>query len=187
MKFLLIALALFATSAQAGDLFPASYREHRSFAVPPGHTAMKVLQITNDRDKDFYRWSLLIDGEGKIAGLYNEVIKGRAVSSFTPADGISWLRDIEKSNGTVLVESQGHNILLLKGKLNRETQEGRFTLSYLANGLSNTFEACDFLVKKKDNEWFIQNAYTNKKVTSGKIVTWSLGLTTIEGICPKKK
>jgi hypothetical protein len=91
--------------------------------------------------------------------------------------------DIAKPNGVVLVEGQGHNVLLLQGQLDPSGLQGRFHLSYLANGLTNKYETCDLLLVKGADAWHAQNAYTGQKVTSVRIVTWSLGLKTLEGIC----
>ncbi|MGE3263576.1 MAG: hypothetical protein AB7K68_17500 [Bacteriovoracia bacterium] len=185
MKFVLLALALFATNAQAEN-FWGTYRDAPIQAVPPGVTLQKMMNLANDRDaKVYHRLSLMLDANTMVAGLYNEEIKASELSPFSAADGIHWLRDVESSEGAVLFEGQGRKVILIQGKLNRQTQEGRFQIRYLANGLSNSYEVCDLLLKKDDSGWFIQNAYTNRKVTSAKIITWSLGVTTIQGICPK--
>lgn len=183
MKFVLLALALLATLPAAQAEFWTSQREVRAAAVPPGMSLFSLFTIANDRDAAMNRLSLLLDGSSQIAGMYIEQLKPTELFQFTPADGVALLRDIESNEGATLFEGQGRKVIILQGRLNRATQEGRFTLKYLTNGLSYTYDSCDLLLKKDAAGWYAQNAYNNRKITAAKIVTWSLGITTIEGIC----
>ena len=151
-------------------------------ATPPpsGTTLQSLLAVFNDRDSNSERLSLTIDAQGKAAGMY----MGENGDGANRDGKVLSLKEIESSEGAVIEEGQGHKVILLQGKLDRSTQEGRFRLQYLANGLSGKYESCDFLLKHSGSNWFVQNAYTNKPVTSMKIITWALGLRTLEGVCP---
>ncbi|MGZ3695393.1 MAG: hypothetical protein ACXWQO_14850 [Bdellovibrionota bacterium] len=190
MKILLVAISLIVATASAhAENFWANSSDRfevRAAAVPPGITLQKLITFSNDRDAIVNRMSVMIDSKNLVAGVYMDENTNVSIRSFGPGSGAAFLRDIESSEGGVLFEGQGHKVVLMQGKLNRETQEGRFQMRYLANGLTNNYEACDVLLKKDDKGWFLQNAYTNKKITAAKLITWSLGLSTLQGICPPK-
>jgi len=84
----------------------------------------------------------------------------------------------------VLLSGQGHNALSLQGAFDPKSQEGLFHLTYLSNGLTGSYATCDFLLKRSGSNFYAENAYTGARITSAKIVTWSLGLDTLQGICP---
>jgi hypothetical protein len=190
MKFLFLALAMIANlaaiSAHAEDFWAPSRDGARVQAVPPGNTLQKLMNFSNDRDAIVNRLSVMIDANTLLTGMYIDESNLVEPAVFGPGAGVVWLRDIESKEGGVLFEGQGHKVILIQGKLNRTSQDGRFQIRYLANGLTNNYEACDVLLKKDDKGWYAQNAYTNKRITAAKLITWSLGISTVQGICPPK-
>lgn len=156
-----------------GDFFHMRPRRQ----VPPGVTLQRLALLTNDRDARVVTLSLMVE-KGLVAGMFSLESDG---------DGKPyWLRDIESKEGVVLLETQGKKALIMSGSLDRETQEGKFTIHYLTNGLFNRYSSCDFRLKKKGDAWFLQNAYTRDKITRVNVITHSLGITTLEGLCPAR-
>lgn len=169
MKAILILALLSSVSAFASE----------SHNPPIDVSVQTLFSITNDRDSIQDSLQLMIDAKGLAAGYFvkpDPKNNDRLENTF-------WMRDVEKQAGVALVEGQGHKVILLQGQLDRASQEGRFHLQYLANGLTNKYETCDFLLKKGDRGWYVKNAYNGQKVTNMKIITWSLGLTSLQGIC----
>lgn len=156
-----------------GDFFHMRPRRQ----VPPGVTLQRLAVLTNDRDARKVTLSLMVE-KGLAAGMFSLEDDG---------DGKPyWMRDIESKEGVVLLETQGKKALIMGGSLDRETQEGKFTIHYLTNGLFNRYASCDFRLKKKGDSWYLQNAYTRNKITMVNVVTHSLGITTLEGLCPTR-
>ncbi len=172
-KLILLSLVCFAPLAQADD----------SSFVPPGVTLQKLFTVSNDRDANVDRFNLMIDEQKHAAGVILNA-GNRDETDNTASDIPHYFKDIAKPDGVVLIEGQGRKVVTMQGALNRDTEEGRFKLTYLANGLSGKYETCDVLLKKNASGWYAQNAYTNAKITAVKIITWSLGLKTIQGVCP---
>lgn len=146
--------------------------------VPPGMSIQKMLTLTTDRDANAYDLHAMMDTRNLAAtGMYVRTSSGGRAFL---------LADIEKPAGVSLFETQGRKVLILQGSLNRDTNEGRMHLKYLANGLSMTYETCDVMLRRTGNEYWVQNAYTGAKVTNVKVITYWAGVVTLEGICPKK-
>jgi hypothetical protein len=189
MKILLVALILFSSSAsQAADFFSQTYsaRDARTEALPPGMSAQLLVKITNDRDHDLNKLSVAFDSNRNVTGMYIEINPDGASSIFKVEDNFIELRELESKEGAVLYESQGKKAIFVQGKLNRTNQEGKFAIRYLANGVSMRYESCDFNLRKNGEDWYVQNAYTNKKVSDLRIDTWTFGIKTIQGLCPEK-
>jgi hypothetical protein len=146
--------------------------------VPAGYTIQKLATVTNDRDAGSFPLSVLVDKNGLAAGLYSGAPEERANPSM-------WSRDLETAKGAVMINSQGHDVLMIQGTINRVTQEAPMKLTYLSNGLTGTYASCNLNLKHVNNAWYIQNAYTKAKVTNFKIISWGMGLTTLEGLCQK--
>lgn len=159
--------------------------------VPPGMSLQKMITLTTDRDADVYFLHLMQDTRSlNPTGMFVEQRKAflryDGEPDANPQGKAFLLADIEKPAGVPLFEAQGRKVLLLQGTLDRETQEGRLHLKYLANGLSMTYENCDVILRKTKGEFWVQNAYTGAKVTNVKVVTYWAGVVTLEGICPAK-
>lgn len=150
--------------------------------VPPGTELQALVSITTDRDNSKNNLSAMVDGRGQIFGLYGVTTDGAEAGEQTFP-----LSDIEGPNGSVLAVVSGRNALILQGKLDRNTQEGRFRINYLTNGLFMKYKSCDFNLKKDAaGASYVQNAYTGARVSQVRVITHSLGITDLEGICPKQ-
>ena len=180
MKAILLALALFLPAASF-----ANERDDAKFA-PPGITLQRLFTVSNDRDANVDRFNLMVDEQKKAAGVIFSA-GNKDDTDNTAADQPHWFRDIARPEGVVLIEGQGRKVVLMQGTLNRDTEEGRFKITYLANGLPGKYESCDVILKKSGpGAWYAQNAYTGAKISSVKIITWSLGLRTLQGLCPAR-
>ena len=157
MKTVISLVALFA--AQAASAAPSA-----------------LFTMSNDRDSGVVTYSVDVQNDAVAGFVTSPGQNNNRSDSFS-------INDIAKPNGVVVLSGQGHNVLFLQGSVDKATGEGRFHLKYLSNGLSNTYSTCDFLLKKSGSNYFAQNAYTGARITSAKIVTWSLGLKTLQGIC----
>lgn len=188
MKILFaLLLSLGAASAHAKNFefhFVGDPRLSVQNDVPPGITLQRLSTLTSDRDKNINFLNLMLDQNMLVAGLFNE-----AHPDNKPGEGeganVFWLRDIESRDGVVLAEGRGRKALILKGLLDRETQEGRFSITYLANGLSMRYESCEFDLKRQPNggAWYVRNIYTGATVTQIHVETHALGIKPIKAIC----
>lgn len=154
--------------------------------VPPGHGLAKLVTMTSDRDASATVLSAMVNSSNEIAGVYNSPSSLYTADALTADRNVFWLSEIESSEGALMLEKQGKKVLFLQGKLDRGTQEGRFKVRFLTNGLFGRYETCDFLLKKAGSNWYVQNAYTGRRVTEVKVLTHSLGITTLQGFCPEK-
>jgi len=179
LKLLTLSLAFLAfpetSQANLGNDWKLEFQDH-SPELPRPFALHEIAKMTNDRDSTVNIFSLILDTRGNVGGFHN------ASPGFTATYPLSV---IESKEGAVLAEAQGRKVIFLLGKLNRSSQEGRFQLKYLANGFSMKYATCDFLLKKSGSNWYIQNAYTGARVNRIHITTWSLGVKTIQGICPQ--
>jgi hypothetical protein len=73
--------------------------------------------------------------------------------------------------------------MILQGQMG-DSQEGQFKIKFLTNGLFHSYDSCDFNLRKSGDGWYVQNAYTGAVVRSVKVITKSLGIKTLQGICP---
>jgi hypothetical protein len=185
MKIILALVLMFA--AAEAQAFPFTFgKDSRLMEAPPsGYTMQRLTTLTSDRDKNINYLNILIDANGILGGLYNESDPNNKPGEGDDNTDTFWLRDIESAEGVVLASGRGRKALILKGKLDRETQEGRFTLKYLANGLTMRYENCDFELKRQPNAgpWYVKNIHTGATVTSIHIETHALGLKHIKSIC----
>jgi hypothetical protein len=158
MKTVILAFALALTSAAHAASAPTT-----------------LFTMADDRDAIVVNYTLLVDGDN-VTGFQMTPGQTKANDTFTAAQ-------VAAPAGVVVLSGQGHNVLFLQGAMDAKSGEGRFHLKYLANGLTNNYSTCDFLVKKSGSNYFAANAYTGARITSAKIITWSLGLKTLQGIC----
>jgi hypothetical protein len=154
--------------------------------VPPGHGLSKLVTMTSDRDASATVLNALVNSTNEIAGVYNSPTTLMNSGTLATERNVFWLSEIESADGALMLEKQGRKVLFLQGKLDRGTQEGRFKVRFLTNGLFGRYDSCDFLLKKAGTNWFVQNAYTGQRVTEVKVLTHSLGITTLQGFCPEK-
>lgn len=149
--------------------------------LPPDSKLQSLVTLTTDRDASVNNLFVVLDKQSKITGLL-----GRESGNSTSEENHFALEQIESKDGAVLAVVSGRNALILQGGLNRQTQEGRFQIKYLANGLFMSYKSCDFLLKKDAaGNSYVQNAYTNARVDRVHVISHNLGITTLQGICPK--
>lgn len=191
MKRIASILCLFALSTAPALAFDFSFFWEgfgpMAEEVPPGVTLQRLATMTSDRDRNVHYLNLMIDDKNLVAGLFNESDpKNKPSDDDLRGEHVFWLRDIESEEGVVLAVAKGRKALILRGLLDRESQEGRFTIKYLANGLTMRYESCDFELKRKENSWVVKNVYTGGEVTTVHVETKMLGIATLKGLCPNK-
>lgn len=194
MKAIFLTLLLTASPAFAGSFLTSGIFEAAREAVPPGHTLKKVTQLSTDRDNEITYLSVMMNEEGKVGGFYGSSVAPAEPES--PAEelfaeeeeaagrNVFWLQEVESSAGAVLAMVKGKKALILNGKLDRATQEGRFVIRYLSNGIFNSYKSCEFNLRRTSKGWYIQNAYNGQAVPRVKVITHSIGISTLEGLCP---
>ena len=147
--------------------------------VPSGLEALQLVVITNDQDSKKTYLSVLVDKDNNVAGLYSAGGEG------TP--DAFYVKDIEKKEGVPLVKRGRHTLITLNGRLDRKTQQGKFTARYLVNGLTGYREPCEFEIRRKDGKYAVRNVYTKKSVSKVHVTTSSLGIKELQGLCPTGK
>ncbi|MDR3608626.1 MAG: hypothetical protein P4M08_14785 [Oligoflexia bacterium] len=147
---------------------------------PPGLDFLKLLTITNDKTPDVNDLEIGLDDKGSPAGM-EVTLEGDT----TDAPAYFSVSDISSGKGLVLKQEQGYNVLILKGGVNLDASSATMTLSYLANGLTGSYNDCDVIVNRVSGaDWNIENAYTHEIVQSVHVKTWMFGISTLEGLCP---
>lgn len=146
-------------------------------ALPPGMGVTPLLHVSTDRGSEEYDLGLLRDAALNPQGFYmGDVHTGKPFL----------LREIAKPDGVTLFETQGRKVLILQGTYDRKKRQGNFELRYLTNGIFNTYKSCDVNLRSQGQEFWLQNAYTNQRVSEARLVTTTFGVSTIEGICPAR-
>ena len=173
---LIVAMSLNGPRAIAGD------------QVPPGLTLHKLFRLTNERPKVSFQISLMVDAGGVVKGIYSDADPANAVNDPSGKNpSVLALNDMNSARGAVLINSHGFDAILLRGSLDDKAKSGRFSLVYISNGVSQTYESCDFLVNNKTGDWAAENINTSETITAANTKAWLLGVTTVIGICPKLK
>jgi hypothetical protein len=91
----------------------------------------------------------------------------------------------EITKGVVLFQKDSYKVLFLSGAVESRSQEGTFTMKYLTNGLTGSYKTCQFLLRRDNSGWFVENIYTHEKpINNITVVTTKLGVKTLRGICP---
>jgi hypothetical protein len=136
------------------------------------YLSQKLVQLTNDRDANVSVIEWVTDAAGATAGL-RYTSNGR-VTDFTLA---------QMQAGAVLESQQGINALVLKASMDPVTG-GPVTFTYVANGMMGSYKSCAAHVARSGSgEWMLMHATARSRVQTAKIITWSMGITTLEGIC----
>lgn len=169
---------------QWGDLLFAPGND----PVPPGISLQPLLTITSNKNKNVDYLRLMLNQEGQIAGMYSEPDQnnqqGGAVDpgsrNLFPID------EILGNKGSVLIRASGRDALIIQGDLAEADGEGLFFMKYLSNGLFMRYESCEVILRRGTGGWYLENAYTGKPVDQIHIVTHSLGIDTVRGICKAK-
>ncbi|HKK13165.1 MAG TPA: hypothetical protein VKA14_00750, partial [Gammaproteobacteria bacterium] len=92
---------------------------------------------------------------------------------------------IETGDGVVLGQGSGVKAILLRGRIDSRAGQGTLVIKYLTNGLLMTYNECRLGLKKTDSgSWNLINAYTGAPIKRIRIKTWTLGISTLENVCP---
>lgn len=101
------------------------------------------------------------------------------------------MKQLESADGAVLGEEFGVVGLAVRAKLNQKTGRGKITFTFVNDG-SNMFslkhrECSGTLLRSPETgRWEIFKPDSKNQVKSVEMVQWSLGLTTLKGLCPAK-
>jgi hypothetical protein len=92
---------------------------------------------------------------------------------------------LSSKDGAILEAQQGVNAIILSGAINSQAGTGALVVHFIYNGLSGEYHTCNLNVERNSSGvWGAINAYTGQPVTAAKVTTYSIGIQTIEGICP---
>ena len=149
-----------------------------SAAMAADVTVQPLASVTNDRNSDLQNLGLLLDA-GEVVGLRFDTVNGNSphVSDFS-------IDDIK--TGAVLDGDAKHKAIVLRGTIYSAVGNADLILNYLANGLSGKRKDCYARIERDaSGQWHIVDIYEHKWVDRLVIKTWRLGISTIEGICPR--
>jgi hypothetical protein len=131
-------------------------------------TVISDISFVTDHLGVVFRVSYLIRENGKVTGQ-----KSFPVAQLTTADGV------------VLEEERGVKALSLHGKVNSQSGQSSLYIRFVANGLTGEFKTCAMrAVRNPKGVWQLLDFRSLKPITQAKMLTWALGIQTIEGICP---
>jgi hypothetical protein len=135
-----------------------------------------LASVTNDRDAHLQRLGVLLYA-GKVVGLRFDTING----SNPHARDFS-LDDVKA--GAVL--DVKHKAIVLRGFIDSDIGNANLIITYLSNVVFGRYKECHAsMVRDESGRWHIVNAYDHKWVTQLVVKTRALGISTIEGICPR--
>ena len=150
-----------------------------AMAAAAAHVTLQPLaRITNDRNADLQRLEVLLEA-GQVVGLRFDTINGENphASDFSLAD---------MQAGVVLDGDAQHEAIILRGSIDSRVGDSQLLISYLSNGLFGRHKACRAgMERDASGQWHIVNIYDHQWVAQLVVRTWSLGISTIEGICPR--
>lgn len=131
--------------------------------------AATLLTLSNDRNSGTAAIGIQTDAQGNIQKF-----------TYSNADGSKAFTPAQVSSGAVLEEQQGVQALVLMG----QPSAGKLAIRYVYNGMSGDYRSCNMNLVHNGANWSLTNAYTGGALRSAKVVTWSLGISTIQGLCP---
>jgi hypothetical protein len=137
-----------------------------------------LASITNNRNADLQNLGVLLV-LGRVVGLRFDTINGK-----NPHNAYFSLHDMER--GAVLDGDGKHKAIVLRGSIDPTGDNADLVITYLSNGLSGRHKDCRAgIVRDERGQWHIVNVYDHKRVDHLVVQTWRLGISTIEGICPR--
>jgi hypothetical protein len=154
--------------------------------VPPGLTLQELVMISSDRNAEISRLSVAVDSSDRPQGvqLWTHLLPtGQATVATKKL--VYPVHAIESKDGVILDKEGSHVAIILKGTISEHSVSDLLTLEYLSNGLWNTYDSCETVLEKSADspEWKLLNRATKLPVKSIFVKSWSLGITTLEGIC----
>jgi hypothetical protein len=140
-------------------------------------TFQPLASITNDRNADLQSLGVLLDA-GQVVGLRFETINGN-----NPHERDFSIDDVKA--GAVLDGNAKHQAIL-RGSVDSTVGNADLVITYLSNGLLGKHKDCRAsIVRDEKGQWHVVNIYDHKRVNHLVVQTWTLGISTIEGICPR--
>jgi hypothetical protein len=155
-----------------------------AFASPDLPIDRPLVNLTNDQDSRIFELGVQLNSSGALLGMFTKDVSSGGTDSSEAAEVSFPLSAIESSEGVVLLKQRNYNALLMNGHFDVAKGEGKFTVQYLDNGLTNSYQPCDFFLTDTQGVWAVQNAYTNLVVKAVRILTSTFGIRDIEGLCP---
>jgi hypothetical protein len=155
-----------------------------SIVMAASTVASPLATITNSRNHDVSQLSAIVDAQATVQAigfdtLHNDQNPPTRTSLRFPMSAIS------QGSGIVLDSEDGHKAILLRGQIDSAAGRGMLVISYLNNGLFGSFTDCNInAIRGNDGVWHLQNAYNQQIVQSAHVVTYALGISTIQNICP---
>jgi len=141
--------------------------------------ANKLVTISNDRDSSTSDLDLTLDGQNNVVGLaYVTTDSGKT------SEKDFQVSDLSAPDGAVLAEQQGVKALELTGSVDNTAGTGALTIHYISNGLTGEYGTCDTTIKRGMNGVWALYDSNGKLVTAAKVITYSFGISTIQGLCP---
>ncbi|MGH8319225.1 MAG: hypothetical protein ACREUL_14820 [Steroidobacteraceae bacterium] len=166
MRYLLICALLALALAQARA------------ATATNVTFQPLASITNDRNADLQSLGVLLDA-GQVVGLRFDTINGS-----DPHQSDFSIDDMK--TGAVLDGDAKHEAIVLRGSIDSTAGKAALVVTYLSNGLFGKRRDCRAdMVRDEAGQWHIVNIYDHQRVDHLVVQTWTLGISTIEGICPR--
>jgi hypothetical protein len=147
-------------------------------ATPADLTFQPVASITNDRNADLQNLGVLLDA-GQVVGLRFDTVNGN-----NPHESDVSI-DAMKA-GAVLDGDATHKAIVLRGSIDSTVGSAELVVTYLSNGLLGRHRDCRAgMVRDESGQWHLVNIYDHKWVDHLVLKTRALGISTIQGICPR--
>lgn len=163
--------------AQIG--FPAAAQVDLDGSGKGSAQSYRLVVLTNDRDAANNELVLGTDDKGVVRTIdYVVHLNQKTTRKSFPVDLLA------QSPGAVLEEEQGVKALTLTGTVNSEKGAGRLVWTFVSNGMTNTYKSCPVGIERDNRgQWYMFDFNTREVITQAKILSWSLGIETIQGIC----
>jgi hypothetical protein len=134
--------------------------------------------ITNDRNADLQNLGILLVAQ-QVVGLRFDTINGNH-----PHESYFSIHEMER--GAVLDGDAKHRAIVLMASIDSTAGNADLVITYLSNGISGKRKDCRAgIVRDEGGQWHIVNLYDHAWVDRLVVRTWKLGISTIEGICPR--
>src|SRR5206468_2766478 len=97
-------------------------------------------------------------------------------------------QQIASEDGATLHEEKGFRIFVLHGDLDTRGNKAELQIRYLSNALTSSYGACKInAIRSAQGTWSLYNAYDGKLVTEIRARTSTLGVKTLENVCPNTR
>ena len=141
-------------------------------------TFQLLASITNDRNADLQELGVLLHAR-EVVGLRFHAISGNNphVSDFS-------IDDIKA--GAALDGDTKHKAIVLRGSIYSTVGNADLLVTYVSNGLLRKHKECYMRMERDaSGQWHIVNIYEHEWVDHLVIKTRPVGISTIQGICPR--